>query len=73
MVSYGYYANRRSAEYVESIPEKEWAKHKPDPITWLDRWAVLFVSSDQMDEMNKDEEKNLEEQDFLEAASMLLG
>lgn len=73
MVSYGYYANRHSIEYIESVPEKEWAKHKPEPITWLDRWAVLFVSNDQMEELNNDEKKNLEEQDFLEAASMLLG
>lgn len=73
MVAYGYYANRHSAEYIESVPEKEWAKQKPEPLTWLDRWAVLFVSADQMEELNSDEKESLEEQDFLSAASVLLG
>lgn len=72
MVSYGYYANQHSAEYLESIPQKEWAKQKPKPLTWLDRWAVLFVSEEQIKEINDDTVKSLEEKDFIEAANLIL-
>lgn len=72
LVAYGHYINQKSAEYVDSIPKKEWAKHKPEPITWLDRWAVLFVTPDQMEELGKDEKKTIEEMDVLEAAQALL-
>lgn len=72
MVAYGHYINSKSAEYVESVPQKEWATHKPDPITWLDRWAVLFVSPDQVKDLNADEVKAIDENDFIKAAKMLL-
>lgn len=72
MVAYGYYANRHSAEYLESIPQKEWGKQKPKPLTWLDRWAVLFVSEEQVEEINKDTTESLEEKDFIEAANLIL-
>lgn len=71
MVAYGQYLNLKSAEYVESVPEKEWAKHKP-PISWLDRWGVLFVDPQQMEDLQKDEEKSVDENDFIKAAQMLL-
>ena len=54
LVAYGYYADQKSAEYVETVPKKEWAKKH---ITWLDRWAVLFITQDQADELTKDEEE----------------
>lgn len=73
MVSYGYYLNNHTAEYIESVPEKEWAKHKPKPIIWTDRWGVLFISPDQMDNMQEREQQEINEQDFLTAAQMLLG
>lgn len=72
MVAYGHYINAKSAEYVESIPQKEWPTHKPEPITWLDRWAVLFVSPEQADELSKDEVTAVDENDFIQAAKMLL-
>lgn len=71
MVAYGQYVNIKSNEYVESVPEKEWAKHKP-PILWLDRWGVLFVDPQQMDDLQKDEVKALDENDFIRAAQSLL-
>ena len=76
MVAYGYYANIHSNEYVEMTPKKEWAKHKP-PITWLDRWAVLFVSRDELEEIAKDEKKVAEqskkEADIADAARIIFG
>lgn len=76
MVSYGYYANIHSNEYVESIPKKEWGKHKP-PITWLDRWAVLFVDKRQMGELATDssnaEKDAKKEADIAEAARIIFG
>lgn len=76
MVAYGYYANIHSNEYVEMTPKKEWAKHNP-PITWLDRWAVLFVDSAQMQELAEDNTKSAENQkkeaDIEEAARIIFG
>lgn len=72
MVAYGHYINAKSAEYVESVPQKEWATHKPEPITWLDRWAVLFISGEQVEELSKDEATAIDENDFVRAAKMLL-
>lgn len=72
LVAYGHYINQKSAEYVESVPQQDWAKHKPEPITWLDRWAVFFVTPEQMVEMNQDEERAVDENDFIKAAQMLL-
>ena len=76
MVAYGYYANIHSSEYVEMTPKKEWAKHKP-PITWLDRWAVLFVGQDELDEIAKDQKKSADqskkEADIEEAARIIFG
>lgn len=76
MVSYGYYANIHSNEYVEMIPKKEWGKHKP-PITWLDRWAVLFVDSQQMQELAEgaaqSSENKKQEADIEEAARIIFG
>ena len=75
LVAYGEYINAHTAEYVESIPKKEWAKHKPKPITWLDRWGVLFVSPEQLVELSSDRKKANEkaknETDILEAAKIL--
>lgn len=74
LVAYGEYANVHSAEYVEMTPKKEWAKHKP-PITWLDRWAVLFVSPEQIKELTDDQKKDKkqakDEIDIAEAAKIL--
>lgn len=76
MVAYGYYANIHSNEYVEMIPKKEWAKHKP-PITWLDRWAVLFVDKKQMKELVEDKEntaiQSKKEAEIDEVARIIFG
>ena len=72
LVAYGYYADRKSAEYVETIPKKEWAKKH---ITWLDRWAVLFITQDQAEELTKDvgnAEITQKEADSLANASEIL-
>lgn len=71
MVAYGVYIDQKSNEYVESIPEREWAKHKPEPISWLDRWAVLFIGRDQMAELANDQKKTLDQMDVIEAAQTL--
>lgn len=74
LVAYGFYADQKSAEYVETVPKKEWAKKH---ITWLDRWAVLFITQDQAEELTKDvhkaEEKTLKDTGLENAASILFG
>lgn len=74
LVAYGHYANNHSYEYIESVPKKEWAKKK---ITWLDRWAVLFVTPDQLEELNKDESELVDKQknaeSILNASQILFG
>ena len=76
MVAYGYYANIHSNEYVETVPKKEWGKHKP-PITWLDRWAVLFVDSAQMAELQRNSSNTAQdtakETGIEEAARIIFG
>lgn len=76
MVAYGYYANIHSNEYVEMTPKKEWAKHKP-PITWLDRWAVLFVGREELKELSEDKAKiskqKKKETGIEEAARIIFG
>lgn len=76
MVAYGYYANIHSNEYVDTVPKKEWGKHNP-PITWLDRWAVLFVDKNQMKELVEDaknsEKDAKKEADIAEAARIIFG
>lgn len=72
LVAYGYYADQKSAEYVETVPKKEWAKKH---ITWLDRWAVLFITQDQAEELTKDEEeaeKDIKASESLANASQIL-
>lgn len=72
LVAYGYYADQKSAEYVETVPKKEWAKKH---ITWLDRWAVLFITQDQVNELTKDEEsaqESLKDADSIANASQIL-
>lgn len=75
LVAYGQYVNARTSEYIDTVPRKEWATHKPYPITWLDRWGVLFVSSEQMSEMAKDADEAVKqtqnEIDISEAAKIL--
>lgn len=77
LVAYGYYVNVKTNEYVETVPRKDWATHKPKPITWLDRWGVLFVSSEQMSELaadNEDANKKVQDElDIAEAAKILFG
>lgn len=78
LVAYGYYANQHAAENYASISPKERATHKdadghPQPITWLDRWAVLFVTPEQMEEMNSDTKNVQKNQDEIsEIASIFL-
>jgi hypothetical protein len=72
LVAYGYYADQKSAQYVDMTPKKEWAKKH---ITWLDRWAVLFITKDQAEELTRDEkeaDKSLKDADSLANASQIL-
>lgn len=78
LVAYGYYANIHSNENYSMLTPKDRATHKdaegrPAPLTWLDRWAVLFVTPEQMKEL-ADDEKDLDDQDDLtRAASIFFG
>lgn len=68
LVSYGVYANSHAHERFAMMSPKERAMHKdengrPAPLTWLDRWAVLFVTPEQMNELASDtvDRKNQDE------------
>ena len=72
LVAYGYYANIHSNENYSMLSPKERSKHKdsegrPAPMTWLDRWAVLFVTPDQMKEIAED--KRTENKDDIQKAA----
>lgn len=59
LVAYGHYANQHSNERYSMLSPKERRLHKDedgkaDPLSWLDRWSVLFVTPEQMSELAKD-------------------
>lgn len=75
LVAYGHYANAHSAERFMTMTPKERANHKdergrPDPITWLDRWAVLFVTPEQLEKLNEDVENRTHKDGLSEAAAI---
>lgn len=75
LVAYGFYANVKSAQNFAMISPKDRATHKdengrPAPIGWLDRWAVLFVTPDQMAELSEDIGHKKSEDDLQMAARM---
>ncbi len=72
LVAYGNYANSKTSSFIDATPKKEWAKQH---ITWLDRWAVLFITQDQAEELTRDEavaSKSLVDADSLKAAGQIL-
>lgn len=75
LVAYGHYANQHAAENYAMISPKDRATHKdadgrPAPLTWLDRWAVLFVTPEQMEEMSKEVEGKNNPDDLQKAAQI---
>lgn len=75
LVAYGYYANIHAYENYSMMSPKDRAQHRdvegrPAPITWLDRWAVLFVTPEQMKELSEDT-KDRDNQDELSRAASI--
>lgn len=75
LVAYGHYANMHSNENFSMLSPKERAQHKdsngkPAPLTWLDRWAVLFVSTEQMKELADDTVDRTNQDELTKAASI---
>lgn len=75
LVAYGTYANNHSQERFSMLSPKERATHKdekgrPAPITWLDRWAVLFVTSEQLEKLNSDTKDRTNQDDLSKAAEI---
>ena len=78
LVAYGYYANLRSNESYAMMSPKERAQHKdsdgrPQPLTWLDRWAVLFVTREQLAELEDDTKDRTNQDELTRAASIFFG
>lgn len=78
LVSYGYYANAHAQESFLMMSPKERATHKDAngrsaPITWLDRWAVLFVTPDQIEELNSDTEDRSGQDELSKMAEVFFG
>lgn len=58
VVAFGVYANQHAAEAFEmSSAQFKKNKQKPKPPTWLDRWAVLFMTEDQVEKMMEEQEE----------------
>ena len=78
LVAYGYYANIHSYENYAMYSPKDRAQHRdaegrPAPITWLDRWAVLFVTPEQMKELAEDTKDRNNQDELSRAASIFFG
>ena len=78
LVAYGFYANMHSYENYSMLTPKDRAQHKdveghPAPITWLDKWAVLFVTPEQMQELANDTKDRSNQDDLSRAASIFFG
>lgn len=55
LVAYGVYANQRSQANFEMTPPSERRKKKVDE---MDRWAIPFISYNQIEELEQKEEDN---------------
>lgn len=78
LVAYGHYANTHSAESYNMLSPKERAQHKdsngrPAPLSWIDKWAVLFVTPEQMAELASDTEQQTSDDDLTKAAHIFFG
>lgn len=57
LVAFAYYANLNSKQNYEMLSEKERRKER---MTYLDKWAVKFVTTEQLKQINQEQE-NAEE------------
>lgn len=78
LVAYGVYANAHSQENYNMLSKKERAQHKdadgkPAPLGWLDRWAVLFVTPEQMKELADDTNGRDNQDELSKAAEIFFG
>lgn len=60
------------------LSPKERAMHKDSngrsaPITWLDRWAVLFVTPEQMQELASDTDNRTNKDELSKMAEVFFG
>lgn len=82
VVAFGVYANQHAAEaYEMAMAQFKKGPQKPKLPKWTDRWAVLFMTEEQVEQVMKDQEeaaknaKSMEEKEhsMAEAASILFG
>lgn len=78
LVAYGFYANVHARERYEMMSPKDRAQNKdadgrPAPLQWYDRWAVLFVTPEQMSELAKDTENRTNKDELSKAAEIFFG
>lgn len=57
VVAFGVYANQHAAEaYEMAMSQIKKAPKKPAIPKWLDRWAVLFMTENQVEQLMKEQE-----------------
>lgn len=80
VVAFGVYANQHAAEaYEMAMSSFKKTKDKPKPPTWLERWAVLFMTEGQVEEMmaeqeeaEKNRDKALSDEETMRNAAQIL-
>lgn len=70
LVAFGEFQNYHSIANYDSLTPQQRQKHKPKPLTWMDRWAVPFLTSEQMAKMEEEAEKD-NGIDLMQAANFL--
>lgn len=70
LVSYGYYANQKTNEAYELTSKKERRLKK---MTELDRWSMPFITSRQLEEMNKVPEQSQDADEMSRIAEVIFG
>lgn len=82
VVAFGVYANQHAGEaYEMAMARVKKTKTKPVPPKWLDRWAVLFMTENQVEKLMKEQQeaehnadKELTRQEMMtRAAEVLFG
>lgn len=82
VVAFGVYANQHAAEAYElALARVKKTPEKPTIPKWLDRWAVLFMTEDQVEKLMKEQEdaengvkqQKLDEESMADAARVLFG
>ena len=63
LVAFGEYSNDKSAEYYNSMTEKQRREHKPKPLKPIDKYAVIFLTHEDIE--GEEEQEQADPHDIL--------